>query len=151
MFSSPILRSKEGNIYRHVLRLTTYALRFEFETINNKAEYEALLVCLQIAVDIKIKDLAIFVDSQLVANQVKGLFEARQPVIKKYLEKTKEVLGSFDSLSKLASMAFARLAKEVLIEVLIERLIVQREVSDIIKEEGENWMFPIREYILFGL
>ncbi|GJT74641.1 reverse transcriptase domain-containing protein [Tanacetum coccineum] len=119
------------------------------------------------AVDIKIKDLAIFVDSQLVANQVKGLFEARQPVIKQYLEKTKEVLGSFDSytmehvqrdqnkkddaLSNIASMTFTHLAKEVLIEVLAGRSIVQREVADIIKEEGENWMLPIREYLLFGL
>ncbi|GKB24800.1 reverse transcriptase domain-containing protein [Tanacetum coccineum] len=79
--------------------------------------------------DMKIKDLTIFVDSQLVANQVKGVFEARQPIIKQYLEKTKEVLRSFDNytmeyvrrdqnkkadaLSKLASMTFSRLANEV--------------------------------------
>ncbi|GJX28429.1 reverse transcriptase domain-containing protein [Tanacetum coccineum] len=64
----------------------TYALRFEFETTNNEAEYEALLASLQIAIDMEIKDLAIFVDSQFVENQVKGLFEARQLVIRQYLE-----------------------------------------------------------------
>ncbi|GKC47883.1 reverse transcriptase domain-containing protein [Tanacetum coccineum] len=77
---------------------------------------------------------------------------SRQPVIKQYLDKTKEVLKSFnsysmehirrdqnkksDALSKLASMTFSRLAKEVLVEVLPEKSIAQKEVIDIIKEEG---------------
>nr|GEX58251.1 reverse transcriptase domain-containing protein [Tanacetum cinerariifolium] len=70
----------------------TYTLRFEFKTTNTEAEYEALLAGLQIAVDMKVKDLSIFVDSQLVANQVKGLFKARQPMIKQYLDKIKEAI-----------------------------------------------------------
>ncbi|GJT35974.1 reverse transcriptase domain-containing protein [Tanacetum coccineum] len=57
----------------------TYAFRFRFKTTNNEAEYEALLAGLHIATKMKIQELAIFVDSQLVANQVKGLFKARQP------------------------------------------------------------------------
>ncbi|GJZ69771.1 reverse transcriptase domain-containing protein [Tanacetum coccineum] len=117
-----ILVSPEGKEY-------TYTLRFEFKTTNNEAEYEALLARLRIAEETEIKHLAILIDTQLVANQVKGLFEARQPMIKQYLEKTKEVLGSFDiytmkhvrsdqnkkanALSKLASMTFAHLSKEV--------------------------------------
>ncbi|GKA31714.1 reverse transcriptase domain-containing protein [Tanacetum coccineum] len=60
----------------------TYTLRFEFETTNNEAEYEALLAGLRIAKELEIRELIIFVDSQLVANQVKGLFEARQQTIK---------------------------------------------------------------------
>ncbi|GJR79394.1 hypothetical protein Tco_0150179 [Tanacetum coccineum] len=55
-----------------------------------------------------------------------------------------------DALSNLASMNFSRLAKEVLVEVLHEKSIVQKEVVDIIKEEGESWMLPIQEYLLFG-
>ncbi|GJW32380.1 reverse transcriptase domain-containing protein [Tanacetum coccineum] len=88
------------------------------------------------------------------SNQVKGLFEARQPVKKQYLEKIREILKSFksysmehvrrdqnkkaDALSKLASMTFLKLAKEVLVEVLHEKSIVRKDVMDIIKEEGEN-------------
>ncbi|GKE16126.1 reverse transcriptase domain-containing protein [Tanacetum coccineum] len=52
----------------------TYALRFEFKTTNNEAEYEALLEGLRIAKEMEIRELIIFVDSQLVASQVKGLF-----------------------------------------------------------------------------
>ncbi|GJU69384.1 reverse transcriptase domain-containing protein [Tanacetum coccineum] len=65
-----MLVSPEGKEY-------TYSLRFEFETTNNEVEYEALLTCLQIAKEMEIKDLAIFIDSQLVANQFNGLFKAR--------------------------------------------------------------------------
>nr|GEV18694.1 hypothetical protein [Tanacetum cinerariifolium] len=43
----------------------TYAPRFGFETTNNEVEYEALLDQLQIAQDIEITSLAIFLDSQL--------------------------------------------------------------------------------------
>ncbi|GJY56815.1 reverse transcriptase domain-containing protein [Tanacetum coccineum] len=130
----------------------TYAFRFEFETTNNEAKYEVLLARLRIAVDMKARDLSIFVDLQIVANQVNSLFEARQPVIKQYMDKKKEVLKSFnsysmehvrrdhkkksDALSKLASMTFSRLAKEVLVEVMLEKLITRKDVMGIIKEEG---------------
>ncbi|GJX64238.1 reverse transcriptase domain-containing protein [Tanacetum coccineum] len=111
----------------------TYAFRFESETTNNEAEYKALLVGLCIAAEMKIQELAIFIDSQLVANHVKGLFEARHPIIKQYMEKTKEIVKSFssysiehirrdhnnkaDALSKLALTTFSKLAMEVLVEV----------------------------------
>ncbi|GKC08028.1 reverse transcriptase domain-containing protein [Tanacetum coccineum] len=51
-----MLVSAEGKQY-------TYGLIFEFETTNNEAEYEALLDVLRIAVDMKVQDLSIFVDS----------------------------------------------------------------------------------------
>jgi hypothetical protein len=67
----------------------TYALRFEFEVTNNESEYEALLAGLRLAKDMEVRNLSIFVDSQLVANQIKGSYEARQPTIKQYLDKAK--------------------------------------------------------------
>ncbi|GJS67290.1 reverse transcriptase domain-containing protein [Tanacetum coccineum] len=48
--------SPEGKEY-------TYAMRFEFETTNNEAEYEALLTGLRIAKEMEIQELIIFVDS----------------------------------------------------------------------------------------
>nr|GEW53554.1 retrotransposon protein, putative, Ty3-gypsy subclass [Tanacetum cinerariifolium] len=115
----------------------TYAIRFEFETTNNEAKYEALLAGLRIEKEIKVQELTIFIDSQLVDNQVKGLFKARQTDIKQYLEKAKELLANFldysiqhikrsqnkkaDALSKLASMTFSKLAKEVLVVLRKDR------------------------------
>ncbi|GKA14802.1 reverse transcriptase domain-containing protein [Tanacetum coccineum] len=48
----------------------TYALRFNFNATNNKAEYEALIASLRIAKKTGIKNLQANVDSRLVANQV---------------------------------------------------------------------------------
>ncbi|GKD63079.1 reverse transcriptase domain-containing protein [Tanacetum coccineum] len=56
-----MLISPEGREY-------TYALRFEFKTTNNGVEYEALLAGLWVAREMEIKSLAIFTDSQLMAN-----------------------------------------------------------------------------------
>ncbi|GJX19326.1 reverse transcriptase domain-containing protein [Tanacetum coccineum] len=145
----------------------TYTLRFEFETTNNEAKYEALIAGLRIAKEMQIQELAIFVDSQLVANQVKGLFEARQQTIKQYLEKTMGLLLSFpnysiehikreqnkkaDALRKLASMTFSKLAKEVLVEVIQTKSVAKKEVTDIVKEDEDSWMVPIREYLKEGI
>ncbi|GJW66318.1 reverse transcriptase domain-containing protein [Tanacetum coccineum] len=122
----------------------TYALRFEFETTNNEGEYEALLAGLRIAQEMEITKVAIFLDSQLVVNQIKGTYAAKQLSIKSYLQKVKTALKGFegytvghvrrnqnkkaDALSKLASMTFEHLTKEVLVEVLAKRSIEEKEV-----------------------
>ncbi|GKB07035.1 hypothetical protein Tco_0835268 [Tanacetum coccineum] len=43
-----------------------------------------------------------------------------------------------DALSKLASMTFSKLAKEVLVEVTQNKSIIEKGVVDIVKEEGDN-------------
>ncbi|GJY40850.1 reverse transcriptase domain-containing protein [Tanacetum coccineum] len=145
----------------------TYALRFEFQTMNNEAEYKALLAGLQIAQEIDIAKVAIFLDSQLLLNQIKGTFAAKQASIKDYLQKVKNVLRGFkdytvahirrnqnkkvDALSKLASMTFEHLIKEVLVEVLTKRLIEEKEVLKVDTQERKSWMNPIHECLLSGL
>ncbi|GJZ30715.1 reverse transcriptase domain-containing protein [Tanacetum coccineum] len=126
-----ILISPEGKEY-------TYTLWFEFKTTNNKAEYEALLAGLQTVEEMEIKDPAIFINSQLVANQVKDHIRRNQN-------------KKADTLSKLASMTFEHLTKEVLVEVLAKRSLNSKEVSKIAAETEENWMTPIYENLLSGL
>ncbi|GKF86988.1 reverse transcriptase domain-containing protein [Tanacetum coccineum] len=50
----------------------TYALRLNFESTNNQAEYEALLTGLRISKKIGVRSLSVNVDSKLVANQING-------------------------------------------------------------------------------
>ncbi|XP_071733139.1 uncharacterized protein [Rutidosis leptorrhynchoides] len=129
----------------------TYALRFKFNTTNNEAEYGALLAGLRMVKELKILHLRAFIDSQLVSNQIKGTFEAKQPTIQQYLSKAKELIESFKSfdiehirrgqnkkahvLSKLASLTFEHLAKEVLVEKLEKKSILEKEVNDLIQED----------------
>ncbi|XP_071712989.1 uncharacterized protein [Rutidosis leptorrhynchoides] len=55
----------------------TYALKFCFYASNNEAEYEALVSDLRIALEMGITNLKAYVDSQIVAQQVNGTFDAR--------------------------------------------------------------------------
>nr|XP_043637862.1 uncharacterized protein LOC122608850 [Erigeron canadensis] len=146
---------------------STYALRFEFEVTNNEAEYEALLAGLRMARDMKIHNIHAYVDSQLVACQVKGESDAKQGTTKLYLQKVRELIECFshfeiedirrnqnkkaDALGKLALLTFGHLGKKVLVEVLKERSIEEKQVSDLVDEEGEIWMTPIYEFLISGI
>ncbi|KAL0366948.1 UNVERIFIED_CONTAM: Retrovirus-related Pol polyprotein from transposon opus [Sesamum radiatum] len=55
-----------------------YALRFNFNASNNEAEYEALLAGMKLAQAAGAKYLEACSNSQLVVNQVKGDFEAKE-------------------------------------------------------------------------
>ncbi|GJS67291.1 reverse transcriptase domain-containing protein [Tanacetum coccineum] len=52
--------------------------------------------------------------------------------------------------SKLASMTFSELTEEVLVEVIQNKSITEKGVANIVKEEGDNWMTPIRKYLRSG-
>ncbi|GKA13715.1 reverse transcriptase domain-containing protein [Tanacetum coccineum] len=56
-----------------------------------------------------------------------------------------------DVLSKLASMTFEHLTKEVLVEVLTKRSIEEKEVLKVDIQERKSWMDTIHEYMLSGL
>jgi ribonuclease HI len=84
------------------------------------------------------------VDSLLVANQIGGSYEAKEPSMKQYLAKAQELIKGFDdcvivhvprsknkkvdALSKLASVTFSHLAKEIRVEVLKAPSISEVEV-----------------------
>ncbi|GJU40271.1 reverse transcriptase domain-containing protein [Tanacetum coccineum] len=141
----------------------TYALRFQFETTNNEAEYKALIAGLRIAEKIGVKNLEVNVDSKLVANQVNGTYIAKKTDMIKYLEKVKALTSTFrafsikqvprsknkkvDALSKMASTSFAHLIKQVLVEELKEKSVNEREVLAVVEEEWDTWMTPIHEYL----
>ena len=55
-----------------------YAVRLQFPTTNNEAEYEALLIVLSLVEALGAKNLFIQADSQLIIGQVKGDYEAKE-------------------------------------------------------------------------
>ncbi|GJW39358.1 reverse transcriptase domain-containing protein [Tanacetum coccineum] len=151
-----ILTNPEGTEY-------TYAMRFRFEATNNEAEYEALIAGPRIAEKIGIKNLQANVDSKLVANQVNDSYIAKESGMVQYLNKVKTLAKSFkefsikqiprsknkkaDALSKIASTSFAHLNKQVLVEELKVKSINEKEILNIVEEEGNTWMTPISEYL----
>ncbi|GKC05683.1 reverse transcriptase domain-containing protein [Tanacetum coccineum] len=137
----------------------TYALRLNFESTNNQAEYEALLAGLRIAQKMGVQSLTVNVDSKLVASEINGNYEACKENMTRILNKAKEYIGCFksfkiqniprnknqkaDVLSKLASVAFNHLTKEILVETLDVPSMDTEEINAVVEEEGETWMTPI--------
>ncbi|KAK9050039.1 hypothetical protein SSX86_030992 [Deinandra increscens subsp. villosa] len=153
-----ILKSPEGDEL-------TYAIRFGFATSNNEAEYEALLAGLRLAKKMKAKQLMAYVDSLLVASQIAGTYEAKGKYMALYLEQVQELIKSFDkcevlhisrsqnrkadALSKLASVAFEHLAKEIRVELLEVPTVNLKLTADVQIYEG-SWMWPIIKYLTKG-
>ena len=75
-----------------------YVVRLQFPTTNNKAEYEALLTGLSLAKALGAKNLIIQADSQLIIEQVKGDYEAKEERMQKYLKIVKRLSQHFNSL-----------------------------------------------------
>lgn len=65
------------------------ALQLNFKSINNQAEYEALIASLLLALELGAKEIKVNSDSQLVVGQLNGTFEAKELTIVKYMEKAK--------------------------------------------------------------
>ncbi|KAK1630203.1 hypothetical protein QYE76_004518 [Lolium multiflorum] len=72
-----------------------YVLQIHFEATNNMAEYEALLHGLRIAKEIGIKHIICCGDSDLVAQQVAGTWNARNSVMAAYRDEVDEIAKSF--------------------------------------------------------
>ncbi|CAL2224572.1 unnamed protein product [Prunus armeniaca] len=58
-----------------------YAIRFNFRTSNNEAEYEAILAGLWLAKSMSVKQISIHSDSQLIVNQITADFAAKNASI----------------------------------------------------------------------
>jgi len=68
------------------------------EKTNNQAEYKALIKALEI-VRGKTKKIDFFLDSQLVVNQLKGLFKVKNSDIRNYLFKIRTLEQKFDEIT----------------------------------------------------
>nr|GEZ51784.1 reverse transcriptase domain-containing protein [Tanacetum cinerariifolium] len=107
------------------------------------------------------------VDSKLVANQVLVMYVAKEDNMIKYLEIVRGLVSGFttfsisqvprsknkqaDAISKIASTSFAHLSKQVLVEVLENKSIKEKEVAAVIEEDGPTWMTHIADYLKEGV
>ncbi|XP_021971367.1 uncharacterized protein LOC110866529 [Helianthus annuus] len=143
----------------------TYAIRLDFENTNNTAEYEALLAGMRLAQKMKARHVEATTDSQLVVKQYQGEYEAKDNTMAQYVAKVKETVEAFktfkleyiprgrnrksDALSKLASVAFDHLAREVKVEVLTSPSLSTKEVAAV-ESTQETWMTPIIKFLRDG-
>lgn len=65
--------------------LIKQTLKCEFKYSNSQAEYEAFIIDMVISLEMGASRLKANINSQLVANQVAGKYQAREPQLIKYL------------------------------------------------------------------
>ncbi|XP_022893859.1 uncharacterized protein LOC111408320 [Olea europaea var. sylvestris] len=78
-------------------RIFCKALPFHFKASNNEAEYEALIAGTRMASGLGISDLIIHSDSQLVINQVNGVYVAQEERMDNYLQVVRKELERFNT------------------------------------------------------
>ncbi|XP_074267228.1 uncharacterized protein LOC141590546 [Silene latifolia] len=83
-----VLRSPKGD-------MIVQAIRCEFKATNNEAEYEALILGMQMATGLKVRNLRVYSDSLLVVNHVNNEYVARDPKMIAYLKIATERKSKF--------------------------------------------------------
>ncbi|XP_058724210.1 uncharacterized protein LOC131595762 [Vicia villosa] len=154
-----ILENDEGLVIEVSLVLS-------FATSNNQAEYEALLAGLRLAEDVGAREVMIYTDSQLVASQVSGDYQAKNDTLAEYLSLVKEKMKGFakadvahiprehnsraDLLSKLASTRKKGGNKSVIQEVLSDPSVAKNAPAIQVFAIGDDhcWMTPVYKYLM---
>jgi ribonuclease HI len=75
-----------------------YAIKLDFNTTNNEAEYEAVMAGLSVALSMGIANLEVRSDSQVIVRQVIGGFDVQEDRMTKYLDKVRQFQSHFDRI-----------------------------------------------------
>ncbi|XP_074351630.1 uncharacterized protein LOC141690755 [Apium graveolens] len=147
------------------LRNILHSPKLDFPTMNNEAEYEALIAALGLARAVRAKNLNVCGDSRLVLAQVKSEFEAKNETMARYLRVVKGILTRFDewyaehvsreentttdALSQFASSEIENYPRSIYFQILKTPTI---HVIDLIALVGmaSCWIDPIKTHLETG-
>ena len=71
--------------------------RLEFECNNNTAEYEALVQGLKKAIELKVSNLKVFGDSEIIVKQIRNQIHCFSPHLKAYQNEVWDFLKCFNA------------------------------------------------------
>ncbi|XP_073289527.1 uncharacterized protein [Primulina huaijiensis] len=136
------------------------ALRIDSWVTNNEAEYEAILAGIRAALEIGAFWIILYSDSQLITQQIKGVYEATDHKTLKYLKLIKAQAESFvdwsieqipweengeaDALAKMAATLSEVNTREVLHVI---RSILSTD-EEILPASEDSWMAPLIKFIV---
>ncbi|XP_073021075.1 uncharacterized protein [Primulina eburnea] len=127
---------------------------------NNEAEYEAVLVGIRAAREVRASRIILYSDSQLITQQIKGIYEAKDDIMLKYLKLIqaqakvfvywmieqipRDENGEADAFAKMVTSLSEVSTREVL---HIFRLILSTEEETLPAPE-DSWMTPMIKFIV---
>jgi ribonuclease HI len=71
------------------------AFKLDFKVKNNTTEYEALVLGLNAAKNMNIQGLKVYVDADLIIQQIKNTFQAKHASLKEYRDEVWNLIDSF--------------------------------------------------------
>ena len=155
--ASIVLLSPEGDTVKCMVRLN-------FPTTNNEAEYEALVVGLDLAKAARAASVVIYYDSQVIANQVNGDYECKGERMKRYLDQLRRKVDDLqakiiqiprgeneqaDRLAKATSAEHMITPGNVLSFIQLSPLIDSDDMQEIGSES--NWTTSLVSYLKNGI
>ena len=73
--------------------------RLEFECTNNTAEYEALVQGLRKAIELKVENLKVYGDSEIIVKQIRNQIHCISPHLKAYKNEVWDLLKYFHAFN----------------------------------------------------
>ncbi|XP_038679448.1 uncharacterized protein LOC119980725 [Tripterygium wilfordii] len=154
-----VLISPEGKV-------TPFTAKLYFDCTNNVSEYEACAMGIQAAIDVGIKKLQVYGDSQLVIRQMCDEWETGDAKLVPYYQHIKELIKFFDcvefdhipreenqmadALATLAAMFDLDPRGEVEV-IKIEKREIQAHCLNVVAEpDGKPWYYDVKQYLEKG-
>ena len=75
--------------------ITNFSYKLEFEATNNVVEYEALILGLKATRELKIENILVFGDSELVRKQIKEIYQTKHPRLWTYRNEVWDLIDNF--------------------------------------------------------
>lgn len=91
-----LLISSDGDVIPRAIRLV---FRNNWPVTNNVSEYEACIMGLETAIELGIKRLVVFGDSNLVLQQIQGKWKTRDPKLRPYHAYLELLVGKFENIT----------------------------------------------------
>jgi len=73
-----------------------YSYKFSFDCTNNEAEYEALMLAIQVLKSFQVKRVVKHGESELVIKQLQGEYQARHPRMRSYINVVLDLIDFFE-------------------------------------------------------
>lgn len=84
-----VIRDPDGKVIKKLKK-------FLGTTTNNVAEYQALVMALEAASELKLSSVSVLADSELMVKQINGIYKVKSEDLRPLYDKAIKLLGAFD-------------------------------------------------------